>query len=265
MSVTTLNDFIATTKLGLARTNRYTVSIGVPILLQQSVYSTGVNLQTVHMFCDQLQLPGLNINTTPIRTFGELREMPYEFNYDPIQMVFLVDRNMIVKSFFDSWIMSVQGGDSRTFNYYDSYISKVMNIQVQDLQDYTTYNVSLHEAYPKTVSAVQMGYEQKDVMKLSVTMNFKYWRFVNTPSSNDSMTKKTGNNGRPYQQDARDRAYGSYRAPSSTYSPMDQLLLQLERDNIAFTAEMAQTYTGNTGTPAQLINDYFVSGSIIRR
>lgn len=264
MSVTTLNDFISKTKLGMARTNRYTVSIGVPIQLQQSVAATGVNLQTVHMFCDQLQLPGLNVNTTQIKTFGEIREMPYEFNYDPIQMVFLVDRNMVVKSFFDEWIMSIQDGETRAFNYYDSYISKVMYIQVQDLQDYTTYNVSLHEAYPKTISAVQMGYEQKDIMKLSVTMNFKYWRAVNTPSSNDSMTKKTDSNSRPYQQDQRDLAYGSYRAPS-TYSPMDQLLLQLERDNIAFTAEVAQSYTGNTGTPSQLVNDYFMSGQVIRR
>lgn len=264
MSAIPLNQFIASTKLGMARTNRYTISMATPNCISGNVSATGVNLQTVHLYCDQLQLPGLNVNTTQIKTFGEIREMPYEFNYDPIQMNFLVDRNMVVKSYFDQWIQGIQNSESRTFRYYKDYIAESITIEVQDLSDNTRYLVILFEAYPKTVSAVQMGYEQKDIMKLSVSMNYKYWRAVNLPDTEDKNAPTKSSSSKPYQQDQRDLAYGSYRAPS-TYSPMDELLLQLERDNIAFTAEVAQSYTGNTGTPAQLVNDYFMSGQVIRR
>jgi hypothetical protein len=272
MSAPSLNDFISKTKLGLARTNRYTISIATPGTIQKNVSATGVNLQTVHMFCDQVQLPGLNVNSTQIKTFGEIREMPYEFNYDPIQMNFYVDRNMVVKSYFDEWINSIQKGEARTFNYYNDYISPSLIIEVQDSglgtsskslieKNDTRYMVILYEAYPRTISAVQMGYDQKDVMKLSVTMNYKYWRSVNTPD--DSPSDVSPPSKYKYSQDQRDVAYGNYK--QSNYSPMDQMLLQLERDNIAFTAEVANSYTGNTGTPSQLINDYFSSSTNIRQ
>lgn len=259
MSVTTLNDFIAKTKLGLAKTNRYTISIATPETLSTQISaSSGVNLQTVHLFCDQVQLPGLTVNTSQIKTFGEIREMPYEFNYDPIQMVFLVDRNMVVKSYFDQWILGIQNGDSRTFKYYKEYIAPTLDIEVQDLSENTRYVVTLYEAYPKTVSSVQMGYEQKDIMKLSVSMNYKYWRAYNLPDSSSYTSGKPQQS--TYRQSQRDLSYGSYRAPTSTYnSPSDQLLMQLEKDNIAFTAEMAQSYTGVTGSPSKLANDYFSS------
>lgn len=256
MSAPSLNDFIATTKLGLARSNRYTVSIATPKSIKDEIQSTGVNLQTVHLFCDQVQLPGLNVNTSQIKTFGEIREMPYEFNYDPIQMNFYVDKNMVVKSFFDKWIQSIQNGLSRTFNYYDEYIAPAITINVQDLNDDRRYTVSIYEAYPKTISAVQMGYDQKDVMKLSVTMNYKYWLATNIPDS-ETVDTKPKDLTYTINRDQRDSAYGNYKPSNSNYSPMDQMLLQLEKDNIAFTAEIAQTYTGITVSPSKLVNDYF--------
>jgi hypothetical protein len=36
--------------------------------------------------------------------------------------------------------------------------------------------ISLYEAYPKTVSAIQLDYANRDVMKIQVTMMYKYWR-----------------------------------------------------------------------------------------
>jgi len=96
-------------------------------------------------------------------------------NYDAIQMSFYVDGDMVIKGLFDNWIKGVQTGTSRNFNYYNDYISDPVSISVENLQDKTTYTVLLYEAYPKTVSAVQMGYDQRDIMKLSVTMMYKYW------------------------------------------------------------------------------------------
>jgi hypothetical protein len=128
------------------------------------------------LFCEAVQLPGLNVNTTPIRTFGEVREMPYEMNYDPITLSFYVDGNMVIKGIFDEWILSVHNINTRNFNYYNNYTADVVKIFVEDLTNRPKYIVGLYEVYPKTVSAVQMGYDQKDVMKLSVSFAYKYWR-----------------------------------------------------------------------------------------
>ena len=156
---------------GLARSNRYTVEMALP----GTSYNTN-QYRKMMLFCEAVQLPGLNVNTTPIRTFGEVREMPYEMNYDPITLSFYVDGNMIIKGIFDEWIQSVHNINTRNFNYYNNYTSDLVKIFVEDLNNKPKYIVGLYEVYPKTVSQVQMGYDQKDVMKLSVSFAYKYWR-----------------------------------------------------------------------------------------
>lgn len=166
-----LTDFVGQLTSGMARTNRYTVEMTLPQIL--NVHPS--DQQKVALLCESVNIPGLNVNTVQIRTFGEVREMPTEFNYDPITLTFYVDGDMIVKDVFDKWIKSVQNGSTRTFNYYNNYICPKMKIYVEDLMDEKIYETTVYEAWPKTVNAVQMSYEQKDIMKLTVTLMFKYW------------------------------------------------------------------------------------------
>jgi hypothetical protein len=132
------------------------------------------SLRKVLLFCDQIQLPGVNYSTTQIRTFGEFRETPYEKLYDNLTMSFYVDNDMKVKGLFDDWIGSIQDPITRTFSYYDQYISE-MKIEVQDLQNKTRYEMTLYECYPKNIGSIQLDYANKDFMKMQVTMQYKYW------------------------------------------------------------------------------------------
>jgi hypothetical protein len=165
-----LDKFIAQVKSqGLARSNRYVVTFTPPLTgLSPSVP------ETLSLFCDQVQLPGMNFSTAQNRTYGEFREVPYEKLFDNLNMSFYVDKNMYVKRVFDNWMEAIQNPETRAFNYYKNYTTG-MDIEVRDLMDRTTYVVSLWECYPKTIGAIQMDYASKDVMKLSVTMQYKYW------------------------------------------------------------------------------------------
>lgn len=179
-----ISDFVSSISTGLARTNRYSVILDFP-----SVVNTDglLDTRTMLMFCDQIQLPGLTVQTNPNRTFGEVRETPYEFNYEPITMSFYVDSKMHVKVLFDDWLKGLQSYDRRTFRYYDQYICPQMNILVQDTLDRNTYQVNLYECYPKSIGAVQMDYAAKDIMKIQVTMVYKFWKSVEIgPSPSDS-------------------------------------------------------------------------------
>lgn len=163
-----LQDFIAETrKHGFMRTARYSV-----IFPQNSIGSL------LKLYCEEVQLPALNYNTVPNLAYGETREVPYQKLYDNITITFFVDANMKIKKFFDSWLASVQNPNTRTFNYYNSYIRNV-EIKVEDLDDSSPYSVVLHECYPKAISPITMAYASRELMKLNVTFAYKYW----TPSS----------------------------------------------------------------------------------
>ena len=167
-----ISDFVTQIgKSGLARSNRYSLEMVLPA----TNYSDN-DYRKMLLLCESVQLPGLNLNTAQIRTFGEIREMPYEMNYDPVTFTFYVDGDMIIKGIFDQWIQSINIGNTRNFNYYKNYISDTVKIMVEDLTDNVKYIVTLYEVYPKTVTPIQMGYDQKDIMKMSVTLNYKFWR-----------------------------------------------------------------------------------------
>ena len=172
--MTQLDNFIAQVKVGgLARTNRYSVILTPPADLSLAG-GNGNSSQFLLLFCDQAQVPGLNISTTQNRTFGEFREVPYEKLFGDVQLSFYVDNGMTVKNLFDEWMGLIQNPYTRNFNYYRNYITD-MTINIEDVEDRKRYEVKLFECYPKTISPIQMDYAAKDVMKIQVTMQYKYW------------------------------------------------------------------------------------------
>lgn len=173
-----LNEFISQVKTnGLSRTNRYSVIMNPPMSLMtgQNAFSRSFpDIRQTLMFCDQIQLPGLNLSTAQNRSFGEFREVPYEKLFGDLNMQFYVDTDLHVKSFFDSWMGAIQNPYTRSFSYYNDYTTD-MTIVVEDLEDEMTYGVNLYECYPKAISPIQLDYASKDVMKLQITMQYKYW------------------------------------------------------------------------------------------
>lgn len=169
-----LQDFISTIKAsGLMRTARYSV-----------IFPTFAPMNTnnlIGMYCDQIQLPGYNMNTAATNTYGETREMPYGRLFDPISVSFYVDNNMEVKKYFDDWLFKIQNPMDRTFSYYNSYISD-LQINIEDLENKIRYSVMLYECYPKTIGAIQMDYASKEIMKLPITLLYKYWKPVELPT-----------------------------------------------------------------------------------
>lgn len=152
------------------RTARYSVTM--PLIVSQTEENKDPKL--VSVFCDQVQIPGLNYNTSAHMTYGETREVPYGRMFDSITLSFYVDNEMKVKKYFDDWQYTIQNPVTRNFNYYNNYI-KPIQIDVEDISSKTKYTVELRECYPKTVGSIQMDAASKDLMKLSVTLAYKYW------------------------------------------------------------------------------------------
>lgn len=172
--MSTLNDFIAHVKSGMAKTSHFSVSVKPPVSIGND-NNIKANMTKVLLFCDQVQLPGISYSSNPIRAHGESYEVPYEKIYDPITLSFYVDTDMNVKRLFDKWINLIQDTKTRIFNYPDTYISDTLDILVYDSEERTKYICKLHRCFPKTVSAIQLDYNSREVMKLNVTFSYKYY------------------------------------------------------------------------------------------
>lgn len=175
---------------GLARTNSFEVTMSMP-----GSSSSGDRL--ISLFCDATNLPGLNIATTPSRSYGEERQLPYEPTYDPVTLSFYVDADMEVKMAFERWMGSIVNPNTREIMYYNDFVRevkiKMINrdyesiLQSEQLSDRvfeevaSPYEVTLYEAYPKSIGSIQLDSNSRDVMKINVTMQYKYWRSSGSP------------------------------------------------------------------------------------
>lgn len=126
------------------------------------------------MLIDQCNLPGLSIMTNEMRTFGELREVPYGITYPPVQISAIVDNTSSTKLYFEDWANAVFNRNTRTLGYYDNYKRDVV-IQLLNKNDELIHEVKLIEAYPKTISDIALDYSNRDIIRLQVSLAFRYW------------------------------------------------------------------------------------------
>lgn len=187
-----ISKFISQVKTrGLARPSHFIVTLNVPPTLSISERKEALGGDTkrypemMALLCKSAQLPGLTYATNQVRTFGEPLELPYEKIYDNLSLTFYVDANMEVKSFFDQWMDSIQLFSNKGFEFYDNYKTTIM-IDVLNMGDHVStdtgsgkehkvYSVLLNEAYPKSIQAIELDYENSGVMLLTVNFQYRNW------------------------------------------------------------------------------------------
>ena len=168
-----LNEFISKVKsTGLAKTNRYRVTIATPALMTGFMNSG----RLITLFCESTSLPGQVVATTEQRIMGETREFPYSKMFDNITLSFYIDNNFEVKGFFDNWLNSVSNTQNKITYYYKDYIAPTVLIEVLPMDsEVSMYSITLHEAYPKATSSIQLSADSRDVAKIGVNLNYKYY------------------------------------------------------------------------------------------
>ena len=167
-----INEFVSLVRTeGLARSNRFIVYIYPPLSVSSRIDSTKLRL-----YCESVSLPGMNLLTNPVTTYGEQREVVYNRSYEPVNLEFMLDQGMDIKRFFDDWQQQIIHPQSRMVNYYQNYIGSIEIYQLGgDKMESSKYCVRLHEAYPKSVAPISYNYDSKGVTKLSVSIEYKYW------------------------------------------------------------------------------------------
>ena len=133
------------------------------------------------MLVDQCSLPGISIMTTEMRTFGEVREAAYGVTYPPVQLSVILDNTVGATTYFENWSRLVFDRKTKTSGYYTTTrgimgYAKDVSIVLTDKEDYPIRKIELIEAYPKTIGDIQLDYSNKDIIRLPITLTYRYWR-----------------------------------------------------------------------------------------
>lgn len=153
----------------LTMTNKHLVQITPCNLMKNH----SVNNDRLILYCDKVTLPGSTFVSQPLKFFGEVIERPNEKTYNTVTLSFLVDGELDIKHYFDTWISSIINPITRTISYYDDYISTI-DINLTENNE-IRYRTTLFEAYPKTINDIELDYASAEIMRLSITLTYRYF------------------------------------------------------------------------------------------
>ncbi len=217
-----INQFLTAVKTrGLAKSSRYMVVIDIPRgplandrgvvnPWQTDFFRRNNNLQytslkagqyLASLYCEAASLPSLNIDTKLNKLYGPGREIPYGRSYTPVNFTFYIDRDYVIKKWFDTWQSTIFDEDTGHLNYYNEYTTNVhiLALDAKDGEQQATdfggdfrarYQCTLVEAYPKTVAEVAYGAGNAEVARLQVSMQYRKWVETTAPFGIGSIGSK---------------------------------------------------------------------------
>ena len=139
-------------------------------------------LKHITFNCDSIGIPGRNISTKPFKTYGLKKEYAYEKIHPEIQATFYVSESYDEFRFFEEWTDTIYNANG-TLGWYNDYAQSA-TMEIEQLSNKAQRGekedlgviakCTVYEAYPKTVSPVQLSYASSNtVQKITVSFAFR--------------------------------------------------------------------------------------------
>ena len=152
----------------------------------------------INIHCDSVSMPGKDL-VTQKKQFGNEPEVDMVTGHQyagTINASFYADKYLRERHFFEAWQRMIVGEHTHKANYYDNYIGKMHIYQLgsdnEISRDMPTYAIEAMEVYPSNIGAIEYGYARSnEIVKVTVSFAFKYWRNMSSTTSSLSMGKHT--------------------------------------------------------------------------
>ena len=173
---------------GYAQPNRFEILILPPSKRALPWLSGGTNnvfsgaerksdIRSISLRCDSISLPGRNLSTmTDANIYGPTREIVEGVTFaEDINIVFNGSSSLDERVFFENWQRQAFNEETWDVEYYNDYVGEV-EIYLLDKQEQRRYWLKLHEAFPKTVAANELGMGMNgEIIKTTVGFTFRFW------------------------------------------------------------------------------------------
>lgn len=185
---TKISDFIANVnKMGIARPNLFEFQITPPPGMGK------INTRDVTLYCQSTNVPSLSVMTGTVRVDDVPFEVPYGTAFEPLQAMFYLDTNWVIRQFFTTWYSLIFDHNSKAFGYYRDYVGSIVVTQYARSSQkgvglVPTNAIKFSDVYPKSYGGVQYGQGQNDDI-MTFPMEFVYTKreIVKPGSSGDGI------------------------------------------------------------------------------
>jgi hypothetical protein len=207
----------------LAKPSRFDVYIPLPLGLPANINSKHLTLR-----CENAELPGRTLSTAQMKIYGAEESFPYQTTFSDITLTFIVGDDMRERNLFDGWLDWINPTVTYDFQYKQNYVSDI-TITQYNLQNRPSYSVTLKDAFPTAINAMDLDWSSDAYHKLNVTFAYTSWKNNSAQASGQ----------RSYQSGILDRFAGIGNA--SVDAGVGVNMRPLNTNNIGLTASKLGT------------------------
>ena len=161
---------------GPVKSNKFSVEVTKPRSMLSSVTA-----DTINFLAKSASLPGKALATTNYRHGGQYDlVVPYETTQEPVTIKIMNTGNHTPRIFWNDWFNHIQNMNTYNMEYYEKFIGTVVISHYRDDEENinptrAAYQVTLHEAYPKGMSAIEVGWEAGEFQDFDIDMQYSWW------------------------------------------------------------------------------------------
>lgn len=168
---------------GFAKPNRFQVAF-LPPTGKINVSNLDFSTSTIDKMssgrlligCQRAQWPSLGFMTSEFKTKGPPTQLPYEQVFEEVNLSFLSDRFHYNHSIFKEWMELIYDPVTKQIEFYENYTADLEIFQL-DITGILVNRVMLQNAYPKTVSEMDLAFDNNDELQ-TFDVSFVYDNIV---------------------------------------------------------------------------------------
>lgn len=168
MADSSINSFMSAFDGG-AKPNLYSVNVSCPVL--------GNAFQNLQFFCRATSLPSSFLGEVNLPYLGRMAKYPGDRTYEPWSITVINTQDMQLRKVFEYWnelFNSHAGNVAASTNPRQLFGGATITQLARNYQPVRSYFMA--EMYPAAVSAVNMGFDQDNMIsEFEVTLNYTYF------------------------------------------------------------------------------------------
>jgi hypothetical protein len=174
-----VTEFIANFQGGGARPNLYNVILTFPLGIGSAQESRKASFT-----CRSASLPASNMGLVQVPYMGRQVKIAGDKTFDDWTITIINDSDFSVRDAFERWTDRISGHVGNVaapgFGNPTRYFANAEVIQL-DREDYEVKSYFFEGIFPTSVSDIQMGFDQNDMVEeFTVTLAVNYWRAYTT-------------------------------------------------------------------------------------
>jgi len=175
-----------------AMTTQFDVVINLPQAVRSYIlenFEDGIDvdraIEGLRFKIEAAELPGRSIATSDHKFYGPINKIPYSSTYIDTTFTVINSLDYAETRVFQLWQDYIVGqhrvnnfhpeaGANFNMNYFREYTNGTVIINAYDMSTKKMKSVSLIDAYPLTISPIQMNWGGDNISKSQITMTYRY-------------------------------------------------------------------------------------------